>query len=113
MYGSFKVFMCNCMACKLSLHLCMTICLTSTQGGGEWKDHNLDALDDSWEDCCGSWSQEASDFPFQSVLFKFLDVRAPLAGVLREGEGEGGEGEGGGGKGGEVMEGEGGEVGMR
>ena len=48
------------------------------QGGGEWREHSLDALDESWEDCCGSWSQEASDFPFQNVLFKFLSIRAPL-----------------------------------
>ena len=54
----------------------------STQGGGEWKDHNQDTLDESWEDCGGCWSQESSDFPFQGILFKFLDMRAPLPGVF-------------------------------
>ena len=54
-----------------------------TQGEGWRDDYNLDAMDDSWEEVSMPQLGYVPDFPFQSMLFKFLDTRAPLPGNCR------------------------------
>lgn len=47
--------------------------------GEDWRDtYNLETLDESWEEDSTVTCGDVTNFPFQSMLFKFLDTRAPL-----------------------------------
>ena len=53
--------------------------------GEDWKDnYNHDILDESWEEDSMVTCGDINNFPFQSMLLKFLDTRAPLPSKYRE-----------------------------
>ncbi len=54
--------------------------------GADWKDElDKHAMDESWEEFGDSCYSRMSDFPppFQAVLLRFLDQRAPLPGLCQ------------------------------